>query len=68
MSYDNQYNEWKKNPERYWNDKASLIDWYKKYQTVLSKDNNNNFIWFKGGKLNTCYNCIDRHIKNGNGK
>ena len=48
MSYDNQYNEWKKNPERYWDDKASLIDWYEKYQNVLSKDNSNNFIWFKG--------------------
>ena len=24
-----------------------------------------NFIWFKGGKLNTCYNCLDRHVKNG---
>ena len=68
MSYDNQYNEWKKNPELYWDDKASFIDWYEKYQNVLSKDNNNNFIWFKGGKLNTCYNCIDRHIKNGLGK
>ena len=40
----------------------------KNTKLVLSKDNNNNFIWFKGGKLNTCYNCIDRHINNGLGK
>ena len=68
MSYDNQYNEYKKNPELYWSDKASLIDWYQKYENVLSKDENGNFVWFKGGKLNTCYNCIDRHVKNGLGK
>ena len=34
MSYDNQYNEWKKNPELYWDDKASFIDWYEKYQNM----------------------------------
>ncbi len=68
MSYDNQYNEYKKNPELYWSNKASLIDWYQIYESVLSKDEDGNFIWFKGGKLNTCYNCIDRHVKNGLGK
>ena len=25
------------------------------------------FKWFHKWKLNTCYNCIDRHVKNGNG-
>ena len=44
--------------------KASLIDWHQPYDKVLSKEDNN-FIWFKGGKLNTCYNCLDRHVKNG---
>ena len=68
MSYDNQYSEYKKNPELYWKDKASLIDWYQIYESVLSKDENGKFIWFKGGKLNTCFNCIDRHVKNGLGK
>ena len=37
----------------------------KKY---YQKIENNKFIWFKDGKLNTCYNCIDRHVKNGLGK
>jgi len=64
MSYDNNYNEWKQDPESYWKKKASLIDWHQPYDKVLSKEDNN-FIWFKGGKLNTCYNCLDRHVKNG---
>ena len=38
MSYDNKYNEWKKDPESYWKKKASLIDWYKPYDKVLSKE------------------------------
>ena len=65
MSYDQVYNDWKKNPEEYWKKKASLIDWYKIYEKVLTKDKTDNFIWFKGGKLNTCYNCLDRHVENG---
>ena len=64
MSYDNKYNEWKKDPESYWKKKGFLIDWYQPYDKVLSKEDDN-FIWFKGGKLNTCYNCLDRHVKNG---
>ena len=44
--------------------KAFLIDWHQPYDKVLSKEDDN-FIWFKGGKLNTCYNCLDRHVKNG---
>ncbi|RMX60123.1 hypothetical protein pdam_00019546, partial [Pocillopora damicornis] len=24
--------------------------------------------WFVGGEMNTCYNCLDRHIENGRGK
>ena len=23
--------------------------------------------WFRGGKLNTCYNALDVHVENGNG-
>ncbi|MDC3024540.1 AMP-binding protein [Alphaproteobacteria bacterium] len=65
MSYDKKYNEWKKNPEEFWKKKASSIHWYKTFEKVLYKDKKNNFIWFKGGKLNTCYNCLDRHVENG---
>ena len=37
MSYDSKYNEWKKNPERYWKKKLSLIDWYKTYEKFFQK-------------------------------
>ena len=50
-------------PERFWGEKAEQIDWYKKWGKVLVE----NFAegkheWFVGGKLNVCYNCLDRHL------
>tara|TARA_B110000090_G_C13197293_1_gene375550 strand:+ start:345 stop:572 length:228 start_codon:yes stop_codon:yes gene_type:complete len=24
--------------------------------------------WFRNGKLNVAYNCVDRHVSNGNGE
>ena len=66
MSYDKVYNFWKKNPELYWKKKLSLIDWYKPFtKKFLSQDEDKTTLWFKDGELNTCYNCLDRHVKNG---
>jgi len=51
-------------PEGFWGEMAEQLDWYKKWDKVLV----NNFKeaeheWFVGGKLNVCYNCLDRHLK-----
>lgn len=46
---------------------AQKLDWYKKWDKVLEW--NMPFSkWFINGQLNACYNCVDRHIKNGLGK
>nr|MBF0221048.1 acetate--CoA ligase [Desulfobulbaceae bacterium] len=54
-------------PEGYWADRAEeLISWDKKWDTVLDADLHKPEVhWFKGGKLNVSYNCIDRHLTNG---
>ena len=67
MSYEKEYDFWKKNPEQYWKKKASFIDWFKPFKKVLSNDEDGRQVWFKDGELNTCYNCVDRHVKNGLG-
>ena len=67
MSYEKEYDFWKKNPEQYWKKKASFIDWFKPFKNVLSNDEDGRQVWFKDGELNTCYNCVDRHVKNGLG-
>jgi acetyl-CoA synthetase len=41
---------------------ANMLDWYKKWDTVLDSSNPPFFKWFTGGKINASYNCIDRHL------
>lgn len=54
-----------KNPEKFWAECAQNLDWYKKWSKIL--DWKPPFAkWFIGGKLNACYNCVDRHVKTAN--
>ncbi|MDC2991200.1 acetate--CoA ligase [Prochlorococcus sp. AH-736-F23] len=56
------------NPIRFWEFFAkSELDWFEPFQTVLESDSAPFFKWFKEGKLNISYNCLDRHIKRGLG-
>ncbi len=56
------------NPIQFWKSFAkSELDWFEPFQTVLDNENAPFFKWFKEGKLNITYNCLDRHIKRGLG-
>ncbi|WP_163337341.1 acetate--CoA ligase [Desulfopila sp. IMCC35008] len=46
----------------YYTEFADLLTWYKKWDEVLDTSDAPSFKWFKGGKLNASYNCIDRHL------
>ncbi len=51
-------------PAGFWAEKAEELHWFKKWDKVLDCDFKDARIeWFKGGKLNVSYNCLDRHIK-----
>lgn len=56
----------KENPEKFWNDLAEKaiedIHWFKKWEKVFEW-NYPRFSWFKGGKTNIAYNCIDYKIE-----
>jgi acetyl-CoA synthetase len=41
---------------------ADLLDWDRKWDTVLDTSNAPFWKWFTGGTLNACYNCVDRHL------
>ena len=57
------------NPTKFWGAFAkSELDWFEPFQTVLDRDNAPFFKWFKEGKLNITYNCLDRHIIRGLGE
>ena len=64
MSYNKYYEEWAKNPLSYWDEKAKDISWIELYKKTLHKTDNY-YEWFHQGKLNTCYNCVDKHVEHG---
>ena len=67
-TYNSMYQKSIDDNEQFWADKANRISWIKKWKQVSDVDYNHAKInWFKGAKLNVSYNCIDRHIENGNG-
>ncbi len=54
-------------PEVFWAEAAEAIDWEKKWDKVLDDTQVPFYRWFAGGRLNTCYNALDRHVANGRG-
>lgn len=45
----------------FWAKQAEHLDWFRTWDRVLDWDPPH-AQWFVGGKLNACYNCLDRHI------
>jgi acetyl-CoA synthetase len=41
---------------------AELLDWYRRWDTVLDMSRPPFWRWFAGGRLNASYNCVDRHL------
>ncbi len=52
--------------EAFWSEWANRLDWIELWHKVLEWDPPN-AKWFVGGKLNACYNCVDRHVERGLG-
>jgi acetyl-CoA synthetase len=62
--YQKMYDESIADPEAFWAKQADALHWDAKWDTVFTWDKDtHNFTWFKGGKLNVCYNCVDRHLE-----
>jgi acetyl-CoA synthetase len=63
------YKESVEDPEKFWGRMAEeFVTWDKKWDKVLDWEFDTPKIeYFKGGKLNLTYNCLDRHIKAGKG-
>jgi propionyl-CoA synthetase len=50
-----------------WERASRDIDWFKPPTSVLGdRQGPNPYTWFPNGVLNTCYNCLDRHVEQGN--
>jgi propionyl-CoA synthetase len=47
--------------------KDSEVVWDKIYTKVLDSDKAPLYKWYPDGKINMCYNAIDKHVDRGNG-
>ncbi|MFO0748174.1 MAG: acetate--CoA ligase [Myxococcota bacterium] len=51
------------NPEWFWAEQAHALTWFHPWTNVLDADYDEvDFAWYSGGRLNACYNCVDRHL------
>ena len=50
-------------PEGFWGEQAKTLDWFHPWHQVFDADYDAiDFAWYSGGRLNACYNCVDRHL------
>jgi propionyl-CoA synthetase len=65
MGYEDVYRAWQADPETFWMDAAKAIDWVEMPSRDLDDSNAPLYEWFTDGKVNACYNALDRHVENG---
>ncbi|VAW95303.1 Acetyl-CoA synthetase [hydrothermal vent metagenome] len=63
--YESMYQQSIENPDAFWSEQANkFLSWDKKWETVQDWNySTGNIKWFDGAQLNSCYNCVDRHLK-----
>ncbi len=61
--YESLYSQSIEDPEGFWADRASELEWFQKWDQVLDDSDAPFFRWFTGGKTNIVHNALDRHIK-----
>ena len=66
--YDAAYAAWRRDPEGWWEQAAGQIDWERRWDRAFDPALGVWGEWFAGGVLNTCHNCLDRHIAAGRGE
>jgi acetyl-CoA synthetase len=57
-------------PSAFWAKEAERLTWYHPFDSasvLQGSFENGDVAWFAGGKLNVCYNAVDRHVVEGHG-
>tara|TARA_Y100001934_G_scaffold255791_1_gene323184 strand:- start:4053 stop:5936 length:1884 start_codon:yes stop_codon:yes gene_type:complete len=67
VSYAAEYQRSLTDPEGFWAEQARELPWLEFPHTILDQDDNGSWRWFRGGKTNTCWLCVDRHVEEGRG-
>ena len=65
--YHEVYADWLRSPEAFWAEAAKAIDWIEPPETIFDADAGVYGRWFPDATLNACFNCVDRHVRDGRG-
>ncbi len=65
--YEEVYRRSLEDPQGFWGEAAESIAWDARWDKVLDDGDAPFYRWFTGSRLNTCYNCLDRHVEAGLG-
>ena len=65
MSYQQEFDAAKNNPEAFWKEKSEALEWFSPPQKILSQDEHGIHHWFADGEMNTAYMALDYHVNNG---
>ncbi len=62
-NYDEWYARALADPQGFWAERASHLEWYEPWEKVLDESNPPFYKWFVGGKTNIVHNALDRHVR-----
>ncbi|XP_030633153.1 acyl-CoA synthetase short-chain family member 3, mitochondrial isoform X2 [Chanos chanos] len=65
-AYDEAFKGARDEPEKFWGEEAQRVTWFEPWTQTLDRTDTIS-IRFVGGKLNMCYNTVDRHVESGRG-
>ena len=65
--YDATHAAWRRDPQAWWAEAATGITWDTPPERVFDPSLGIYGRWFPGGRLNTCFNAVDRHVAAGRG-
>ncbi len=66
-AYAEAYEQSISDPNGFWGEAAKAVEWITPPTTILDDSNPPFYRWFEGGSLNTCFNALDRHVRDGRG-
>ncbi len=66
-AYEQTYRASIEDPEAFWAEQASAVDWIRKPRQVLDASAAPFYRWFPDASMNTCFNALDRHVAAGRG-
>ncbi len=67
QSYARTYARWQADPHGFWAQVAQGLDWVEPPKTIFDPASGPYGRWFPDAACNTCFNALDRHVRDGRG-